>query len=300
MFAEDWNSWNTLEELSQHFSDEQACVSYLYSIKWPHGFQCPRCQHSHAYVISTRRLPLYECCACQHQTSLTTDTIMERSRTSLKKWITAIWLVAQHNINAVQLSSIIQVTYKTAWSILHKIRAVISSADADQPLEGTVQGIVSFHSKPLYPTSWELHSTEQPLIIAAAITAHEQITSLKIKTVDRQHLYGKSLRNIACDHFIDLHTYTDISKITIVQQLCRTNRFHYLKKVFQQARRWMIDTFHGIGPKYLQRYLDEFCFRSNAVSGHYSSWDQLIGISMSTHYAPISRHNSTSTVRFAA
>ncbi|MGZ9586358.1 transposase [Paenibacillus marinisediminis] len=227
---------------------------------------------------------------------------MENSRTSLKKWITAIWLMSQHhvNINAVQLSTIIQVTYKTAWSILHKIRSVISAADVEQPLEGIIQGVVDYHAKPLYRTAYELRPYEQPLIVAASISSHEQITNLKIKTVSRQHLYGRSLRNIACSHFIDLHTCTDISCITIIQLLFRTHQFHYLKKVFMKARRWMIDTFHGIGPKYLQNYLDEFCFRFNALVGHYSAWERLISLTMSTRFGFASRHITSSSTNLAA
>ncbi|MGZ9583609.1 transposase [Paenibacillus marinisediminis] len=299
---ENWNSWNTLEELSLHFSDEQVCVSYLYNLKWPHGFECPRCQHSHAYVINTRRLPLYECSACHHQTSLTADTIMENSRTPLQKWITAIWLVSQHNvnINAIKLRSIIQVTYKTAWSILHKIRSVISAIDVDSPLEHNVQGIVEYHCKPLFRSTLELLPYEHPLIVAATISSNDQIIRLKIKTVNRQHLYGRNLHPIACSHFIDLHTCTEASSISIISHLYRAQKFHTLKRAFKQARSWMIDTFHGIGIKYLQRYLDEFCFRSNARSEHYSAWELLIRSSMSNRYRSLLRQNTISSQYLAA
>ena len=66
---------------------------------------------------------------------------MSGSRTSLMKWFTAIFLVSQpeHGINAVALSRIIHVTYKTAWLILHKIRHTCSMFDQKSPLSGVVQ-----------------------------------------------------------------------------------------------------------------------------------------------------------------
>ncbi|MGZ9583472.1 transposase [Paenibacillus marinisediminis] len=227
---------------------------------------------------------------------------MENSRTPLVKWITTIWLVSQHHmtINAVQLSSIIQVTYKTAWSMLHKVRSVISAIDSDSPLEGTVQGVVEYHAKPPFRALYELSSREIPLIVAASVSLDEEIINLKIKKVDRQLLISKSLHPAACSQFIERHTCANVEEITIIKQPFRTIQFAYLKKQFQRARRWMIDTFHGIGPTYLQRYLDEFCFRSNAISEHFSAWELLMSMSLSARYGSISRRKLSSTLQLAA
>ena len=131
-------SVTSLEELQRLITTEEDCIPILYHAKWPHGFKCPYCQHNEAYLIRTRRLPLYECRECRYQTSLTADTILANSRTSLRKWITAIWLVSRSDkgINAVQLHTIIQVTYKTSWLMLHKIRASIHIEDQNQQLNG--------------------------------------------------------------------------------------------------------------------------------------------------------------------
>lgn len=122
-----WTNAGSLEELMNQFPTEDSCIPALFALKWPHGYRCPNCKHPRAYVIRTRRLPLYEC-SCHHQTSLTVGTIMEGSRTSLRKWITAMWLVSRSDkgINAVKLSSMIEVTSKTAWAMLHKIRTAIA------------------------------------------------------------------------------------------------------------------------------------------------------------------------------
>ncbi|WP_373232266.1 transposase, partial [Cohnella sp.] len=88
--------------------NEDECIQALFEAKWPNGFRCPRCEHTLAYLISTRRLPLYECKSCHQQTSLTVGTIFEGSRTPLHLWFQALFLHTQTNsVNALQLSQII-------------------------------------------------------------------------------------------------------------------------------------------------------------------------------------------------
>jgi transposase-like protein len=110
----------SLDQFQNHFSTDSACIAYIFHTKWPEGFNCPRCKHSHAYVTTIRRLLLYECCQCRHQTSLISGTIMEGSRTELRKWILALFLFSFTNkgTTATELSKFINVTYKTAWANL--------------------------------------------------------------------------------------------------------------------------------------------------------------------------------------
>ncbi|WP_019419302.1 transposase [Paenibacillus sp. OSY-SE] len=282
-----WLSVDTLEELQRYFSTESSCVPFLFQLKWPQGFACPRCRHPHAYVIRTRRLPLYECRACSHQTSLTAGTVLEGSRTSLRKWISAFWLVshtdADNGINAVKLSSLIEVTYKTAWSMLHKIRAAMSHGEANRVLEGEVHGFVAFygHSYRSRTDLTDIHPREYPLIIAESLTPDGQAMGVKMKLVERDHVSHKMLLRSACDHFIDLHVSQSASTISLIRQPFRVHRGGRLYNTFNRARRWMNRTFHGIGITYLQKYLDEFCFRQNAAACLTSVWEQLLHLCMS-------------------
>jgi hypothetical protein len=58
----------------------------------------------------------------------------------LQKWFLAFYLISQEHLktNATELSRIIQVTYKTGWLILHKIRHAMGQADELIPLSGHV------------------------------------------------------------------------------------------------------------------------------------------------------------------
>ena len=68
----------TLIEFQQKFNSEKDCHDHLFKMKWPNGFECPKCRYNSSYVIKTRRHPVYECRSCKHQTTVTTGTIFEK------------------------------------------------------------------------------------------------------------------------------------------------------------------------------------------------------------------------------
>ena len=36
-------------EFDRRFNKEQACLDYLFQLRWPDGFDCPRCGHTEAW-----------------------------------------------------------------------------------------------------------------------------------------------------------------------------------------------------------------------------------------------------------
>src|SRR4249919_2097272 len=51
----------TLGELERRFSDDGACRQYLFELRWPKGFRCPRCGQQDCWPISRG---LWLCSAC--------------------------------------------------------------------------------------------------------------------------------------------------------------------------------------------------------------------------------------------
>jgi len=238
-------------------------TSILFKFKWPNGFICPRCKHNQFYLIRTRNLPLYQCRSCKRQTSLIVDTIMEGSRTAIHKWLIAIRLVSRldKGVTAVELSSVISVTYKTAWLMLHKIRHAISCADQNQPLAGSVKAGLSFYCRP-YPSMASPALKRSPVIVAAQVDEQNTPLTIKMKHVSNHHMSfsaltrsgEKSFRNTQVHHSANMHP------IAVPFAFIRTP---LIKSCFEKARKWLNITFNGIGPKYLQAYLNEYCCRYN-------------------------------------
>src|ERR1017187_10659245 len=45
-----------INELEARFSSEEACRAYMFRLRWPEGFRCPRCGGSKAWPFRSVRL----------------------------------------------------------------------------------------------------------------------------------------------------------------------------------------------------------------------------------------------------
>lgn len=254
----------TIESFRRHFNTEEACADVLFRAKWPTGFTCTRCGHRHASTIATRRLPLFECRHCGYQSSLTAGTVMEGSRTELRKWFMAFFLVSRTECgtNAVELSRNINVTYKTAWLILRKIRHAMSEADSRSLLTGIIRVNGSVYGRPHNP-SWYRHPQEHPLLIGASVDEHGDPAYVKIKVVSGDHMKERVILRSAEQAFTKRHMEPLITNVQFVRSRWSYKRFQQLLRISAAASHWINTTFHGLGPKHLQAYLDEFCYRLN-------------------------------------
>ena len=131
----------SLIAFQRKFSPEDACEAHLFALKWSQGFSCPKCEYDQYYVIRSRRLQLFECKRCRHQTTVTAGTVLENSRTPLRKRFLAIYLAAQdkRGVSATLIAKEIEVSYVTAGLMLHKFRHGMAQRDSQYTLTGFVE-----------------------------------------------------------------------------------------------------------------------------------------------------------------
>ena len=128
----------TYREFAVMFPDELTCSNYLEQVRWPRRFSCPRCGvEGEAWRQSRGRL---QCRACRHQASVTSGTILEKTRTPLTTWFEAAWLLttAKSGMSAKTLERTLGVSYRTAWTMLHRLRVAMVRAERSQ-LSGHVE-----------------------------------------------------------------------------------------------------------------------------------------------------------------
>src|SRR3990170_4886107 len=129
----------SIMEFQERFPDEAACFDYLAASRWPDGYGCPVCGSERAWVLERRHL--WECAACHHQVSATAGTGMHKTRTPLRLWFWAAYLVATHTpgISAKQLQRQLGLSrYETAWLMLQKLRRAMVAPER-APLRGEVE-----------------------------------------------------------------------------------------------------------------------------------------------------------------
>ncbi|MFC6226929.1 transposase [Paenibacillus allorhizosphaerae] len=185
-------------------------------------------------------------------------------RTELYKWFTAFYLISRvdSGVSATVLSQAIRVTYKTAWLILHKIRHAMTLANQQTLLSGIVQVNASAYGKPHNPTI-QLHKQERPLLVGAAMDDYGQPACFRIKLVPHSHMYQRVISAVGSKAFMEQYIEPCTSNVEIVTGRFSPKRFKTLLAFVNDASKWINATFHGLGRKHLQAYLDEFTYRRN-------------------------------------
>jgi transposase-like protein len=112
----------SLLEAVKYFSDQTVCREFLAALKWENGPLCPACGSDQVILLETRNI--YKCRACKKQFSIKVGTIFEDSPIGLDKWLPAAWLIinCKNGISSYEIARDLDVTQKTAWFMLHRIR----------------------------------------------------------------------------------------------------------------------------------------------------------------------------------
>ncbi len=265
-----------LLELEARFSTEEACRAYLYQLRWPDGFECPRCRGRKAWPASDL---LWECAGCHRQISVTAGTIFQDSRLPLTLWFRAVWWVTsqKNGVSAMGLQRVLGLkSYKTAWTMLHKLRRAMVRPGRDR-----LQGHVEVDEAFVGGEEEGVHGrqTETKAMIAVAVEEDgDGIGRIRMRRIPDassgslipfiedsvepgslvhtdgwlgyQPLEGKDYR-----HKI---TFLKGNKKTASELMPRVHLAVALLK------RWLLGTHQGgVSTEHLDAYLDEFTFRFN-------------------------------------
>ena len=129
----------TLEEAIIYFADDDNAFDYAVANRWPDGVRCPWCDEANVAPITSRKK--WRCRECNKQFSVRVGTIFEDSPIRLGKWFTGIWMLinCKNGVSSYEMSRALDVTQKTAWFLLHRIRAAIKAKSFNKKLSGIVE-----------------------------------------------------------------------------------------------------------------------------------------------------------------
>ncbi len=255
--------------LQSPFGDEQTCISYLFNKRWPWGFKCPQCGGSQKEVSPAVTIT---CKYCKKKTSITAHTLIHGSKKNLVNWVRVAFQFCQKSggISARELQKILAISnYQTAWNLLNKIRKAASLAESK-----TCQGVVLFDV--VEPGKLGACETQSPSIgIALELQKRRQEESRMRMFV----LTGRSCQEIAnaVQSLVNkrstlLLTARECALIDRLQENylvghpCAEHIFME-NELLQEVNSWLLKIYRGtIDIRFLQSYLDEFCFRHNTAS----------------------------------
>jgi len=264
----------TLLELEKRFSTDEACREYLFSLRWPDGFVCPRCVGQKVWPMARG---LWLCAQCRYQVSATAGTIFQNTRLPLRLWFRAIWQVTSQKNGASALT--VQRTlglgsYKTAWTWLHKLRRAMVRPGRDR-LAGRVEVVETYWGAPEEGVVGRLTYAKTLVLVAAQQDGPRigRIRMARVANLSKESLHGFIGQAIEPGSTVvtdGLSLYDGLKRyrheaIVIAGSGKRASELlPRVHRVVSLLKRWLMGTLHGgIQRSYLDYYLDEFTFRFN-------------------------------------
>jgi len=263
-----------LLELEQRFSTEEACRAYLYELRWPDGFRCPRCSHGKGWHSSDG---LIRCSSCDYKTSVIAGTIFEGTRKPLVLWFRAIWWVTSQK-NGASASGVQRVlgpgSYETAWAWLHKLPRAMVRPGRDR-LSGTVE-VDETYIGGEKPGKRCRGAEGKALVVIAAQEDGKRMGRIRLQRV--KDASARSLGSAVAQavepgsmvRIDDWSGYNGLKHLGYVHEIVRKdayvgdNLLPLCNRVAALVKRWLVGTHQGaVSHEHLDYYLDEYNFRFN-------------------------------------
>ena len=268
---------NTHRQFVERFSDDQACSLFLEQLRWPNGFCCPACQvvavpwrHSRGRLV---------CSSCRHQTSVTTDTIFDKTRTPLTTWFDAAWQLttAKSGLSAKTMERTMGVRYMTAWAMLQRFRVAMVRSERSA-LSGLVEVDETLIGGSKHGGKRGRGTNKAIVVIAIEIKEPKGYGRIRMRHIPDAS--GDNLIPFACDTIVKgatVHTdgwtgYNDLTNhgfdhvrtIISAEEVPAHESMPGVHCIAGLLKRWILGTHQGsVVPGHLQSYLEEFTFRFN-------------------------------------
>ena len=265
-----------LTQFEARFATEEACRQYLFHLRWPDGFRCPRCGREKYWPL---RGVLLQCAGCGHQASVTAGTIFQDTRSPLPSWFRAMgWVAAQKNgASALGLQRVLGLrSYEKAWTWLHKLRRAMVRPGRDR-LAGSLE-VDETYLGGLEEGVRGRQTEKKALIVVAAQEEGRGIGRIRLRQI--ADASAESLIPFVQDSVEPgsvIHTdgwlgYQPLDKkgyrhaVTFLrgQEESPSELMPRVHLVVSLLKRWLIGTHQGaVSHKHLDYYLEEFTFRFN-------------------------------------
>jgi len=264
----------TLLEFERRFAGDQGCREYLFALRWPEGFVCPRCGAREAW--QTRR-GLWVCKRCRHQTSVTAGTIFQDGRLPLVLWFRAMWYITSQKsgVSAMAVQRILGLgSYQTAWVWLHKLRRAMVRPGRER-LAGRVEVDETYVGGEEAGVVGRRTFRKRVVMVAAEEDGAGigRIRMNRVLDLSRRSLHGFIQRTVEPGSVVvtdGLSNYEGLQGYRhepIVVAHHRSTASQLLPRVHMAVslmKRWLVGTLHGgVQARHLDYYLDEFAFRFN-------------------------------------
>jgi transposase-like protein len=261
------------------YLNEDAAREYLEQKRWPNGAVCPHCGAIGAYKLQPKanskrpvRQGVWKCKYCRKQFTVRVGTIFEDSHIPLYQWLSAIQFLcaSKKGMSAHQLHRMLNITYKSAWFMAHRIRYAMTQPPVIDKLQGIVEADETYiggkhHGK-------RGRGSENKMPVFALVERDGRVRAFKTERVTARNLKNKIRENvdskavIMTDEFL---AYKNLDK-EFVHYTVNHGAGEYVngdvhtntaEGFFSILKRGINGIYHHVSEQHLGRYLAEFGFR---------------------------------------
>lgn len=290
--------FKNLDDLTKHFKSQSRCVEFFAQARWNGERGCPHCGSAKTYVC--KGIGKYKCAYCKKLFSITTGTFLENTKLPLRTWLIAMYLCLNHKkgISSLQLAETLGITQKSAWFVLHRVRAMVSQqvpqmlvgavVEADETFIGGSEKNRHESKKKRVPLYKRLTIGEQRKYQKKTVAWHDKkmvlgvvqrggkVITKYVDSVSRANIIPFVLNNVPKGATL----YTDernAYKSQRIKTVYNHDSINHKSKVYVRGnvhtntienywsvvKRCINGTYHQLSRKHIQAYLNEFSFRFN-------------------------------------
>src|SRR6267378_6813987 len=263
------------------FHDEDAAREWFEARIWPNGPFCPHCGSTTVTRLhgKAHRPGLFQCNDCREQFTVTVNTVCERSKIPLTKWLMAIYLLnsSKKGMSALQMHRMMGGSYKTAWFMMHRIREAMREGKLGQ-LGG--EGKFVEADETYIGGRARNRAYREPLpkeAVMALVERGGQVRSFHLRVAN---VTAETVKPIIAEVLsTDSHLRTDESGIywKIGEEFASHRTVNHAANEYVRGdaytntidghfsilKRGIYGVYHHVSQEHLKRYLAEFDFRYN-------------------------------------
>jgi transposase-like protein len=263
-----------------YFHSEPAAFQFVEGIIWADGPVCPHCGGvERFYDLSKTRVGLRKCGQCRKQFTVRIGTLFEDSHLPLHKWLQAIYLMcsSKKGVSSKQIERTLEVTYKTAWFLTHRIREAMRSGDLS-PFGGEGGAVevdeTYIGREPGKPVKRAFHHKMKVLSLVDRSTGRVRsmvvdnirpatIAPIVLENLDREArlMTDEAGHYLAVGREFAQHGVVRHGQDEYVSGEDRTIHTNTIEGYFSIFKRGMRGVYQHCSKKHLHRYLAEFDFR---------------------------------------
>jgi transposase len=284
----------TVREFFERYPTDDACLEHIMEVRYGLRHVCGACGVEGTFHKLTGRRA-FSCASCGDHVYPGAGTIFQDSRTPLTVWFYAIYLFVntRHGVSGKELERTLGVTYKTAWRIGQQIRILMARADGFEMLKGHIELDETVVGGRQSWKDYHAEGTNKTVVMGLKERGGRMVTEVVpnirkhnlrevvLRTVEKgsavstdELLSYNLLKGDGYDHRSVNHKAKEWRKYNY-----RRNEYHHTNNV-ESFWRLFKDSIRGthihVSQKYMQRYLDEFTFRSNNRQMTNAMFDLLI------------------------